>query len=171
MEIENQIDINDFLKRCINERIKGIYVTGWTEVKNNINFFERMDFFYYLEFEKFFICIELDEIKHGLRFYIHKEIKCNFQEIFEGGEVFTVTNADERDFNGLEIKSFDIFYSKSDKFPWALGIKFKDTKSIRNRYAFFDGLSFDGIIFGDEKDKDFHYSKDERFALKKFPSE
>lgn len=56
MEIENNIKTEDFLNRCLDKKVKEIYVTGWTEIKDGINFFDPMRFFYYLEFEEFFIC-------------------------------------------------------------------------------------------------------------------
>ncbi len=171
MVIKNKIETKDFLKRCVNQKVKEIYVTGWTKIKDGINFFNPMPWYYYIEFENFLICIELDDLEYGLRFYIHDQIQCNFEEIFEDNEIFTIARANGIDYEGLEIESFDIFYSKTDNYPWALGLEFNKEKSFESSYVFFNGLSIDGINFGNRRDKDYYFGSDERFRLVKYPLE
>lgn len=172
MEIENKIETEVFLNRCLNKKVKEIYITGWTEIKNGINFFHPFLKYYYIEFEDFYICIERDDLKYGFRFYVHKKIQCNFEDIFKDREIFTIARVNETDYEGQKVVSYDLFYSKIDGYVWALGIQFEDTRYMHpnHKHAFFDGVSsFDGIIFGDQTLKN-TYLEDDRFLLVKYPS-
>lgn len=88
----------------------------------------------------------------------------------EDGGIFTIARADDNLYSHeLEIEHFDLFYCNLDNFLWAFGIKFKDTSSTRDKYVFFNGVSIDGIVFGDKRYRDFHFADDKRFRIRKFP--
>ena len=172
MGIKNNITTEEFLEKCINKTIEEIYVTGWTEVKDGINFFEPMDFYYYVKFEDFFICIESNDSK-GMQFYLHREIQCFFEEDLENDEPFTIMTVNKEDYSTEKIIGFELFYDEHD-YLWALGTKLENTDQyygIKNRYIFFNALNIDGIILGHKRDKDYYFGDNKRFRLVKYPSQ
>ena len=171
MEIENNITTEEFLEKCINKKIKEIYVTGWTEeVIDGINHFCPTDFYYYVEFEDFFICIEGNY--DAMKFYLHKEIKCFFEEDLEEDEPFTIMTVNKENYSTEKIISFELIYDEHNNL-WALGARLENRNlypAMQSRYIFFNALNFDGLTFGYERDKDYYYGDDKHYRLEKYPS-
>ncbi len=128
MEIENNITTEEFLEKCINKKIKEIYVTGWTEIIDGINHFCPSGFYYYVEFEDFFICIESNDSK-GMQFYPHKEIQCFFEENLEEDEPFTIMTVNTEDYSTEKIISFELICDEHN-YLWALGTRLEKEVSI-----------------------------------------
>jgi len=168
MEIENKTEMINVLKQCLNKEIRGIYVTGYSEVKEDYNLFSTMDWWYYIEFENFFLCIASSQARGMIQLYICPNIQCNF-ELYDG-DVFTVAPINNKIYLGQEIVSYDLIYGNFDTELFALGIQFKDNRYVHkdNKYVFFDSMTFDGIEVGVEKDRD-RLLEDNRFYMKKFP--
>lgn len=168
MKTEDKIEIVNVLKKCLNEEIKGIFVTGFSEVKDYYNLFFTMDWWFYIEFEKYFLCIASDTTKGMIQLHIHQNIKCNFELNEE--DVFTVSPIDSKAYLGQEIIGYDLVYGNFDPELFALGIQFKDNKYVQkdNKYVFFNSASLDGIEVGGKGDRD-SLLEDDRFYMKKFP--
>lgn len=156
----------EILKTRLNKDIKDIYVTGWTEIRENYHYFSTMDWWYYIEFENFFLCIEALPTIGTIRLRIEKGIQCNFE--IDEDDIFTVKTIDNKTYLGQEIVEFDLFYSNNNHELFALGIQFKDNKYVHkdSKYVFFNSLNFDGIEIGSERNKH-QFSKDDCFYLEK----
>src|SRR5690242_2603728 len=110
--------IINILENCINKRVKDIYVTGYSEVRDDFNFFSAMLWWYYIEFENHFLCLESNEAVGMLDISLHQKIRCNFE--IEDGDIFTVTSIYKE--SNSELIGFDLFYGRDDLKPYALGI-------------------------------------------------
>lgn len=149
----------EILNNCINAKIKNIYVTGYSEVRNDFNFFSPMFWWYYLEFKDYFLCLDTSDETKEMQIFISQKIQCNFD--IEEEDIFTITSVNKE--TSSEIADFDIFTAKYSSNIVALGILFKDEK-----YVFFDSLNWDGIIIGDIKNK-LNYLEDDRFYMENLP--
>ena len=147
----------ELLKDCINKKVKDIYVTGYSEVRSNFNFFSPTLWWYYIEFDNYFLCVKSDETKGMLQISTHREIQCNFD--IEEEDIFTVSSINKETYS--KVIRFDLFCGNDDSNIYALGIFFEN-----NKYTFFDSLNLDGIIVGNENDKD-KYQQDNRFYIVK----
>jgi hypothetical protein len=164
---ENKTEIVDILNKCLNKEIKEVYVTGYSEIRDGYNFFSTMNWWYYLEFEGFFLCVASSTTVGMIELYIHQSIQKNFE--LDNGDIFTVSPINKQDYLGQEVIGYDLIYD-FDHQLFALGIQFKDNRYLdkHNKYVFFNSLTLDGFEVGDEKDKDI-FLEDTRFYLKKFP--
>ena len=163
MQIKQKyLDSIKILKDFINKETKEIYLTGWSDVGKNFNTFHAMLWWYYIEFENCFICIESSQSVGTIQVSIHKNIQCNFD--IDESDIFTVSSVNEIDYSGQKIIDYDLIFDKENHDIYAIGIQFYDNKySHKNhKYAFFNSLSLDGIIFGNERDKE-HFLSDQRF--------
>lgn len=162
-EDENQPTIN-ILNNCLNKEIKEIYVTGYSEIRNKFNFFSTIDWWYYIEFEDFFLCISSSQSRGMLQLFIHQEILCNFD--LQENDVFTVATINKETYLGQKIVRCDLIYGNFDPELLALGIQFEDNRYLHkdNKYVFFDSSTFDGIEVGDLSDRD-NLLEDERFYM------
>lgn len=156
----------EILKICLNQEIKEIYVTGWTEIREKYHYFSTMDWWYQIEFEDFFLCVEASQTIGTIKLHIHQNIQCNF-EIAED-DIFTVKAIDKKTYLGQEVVEYDLFYSNDDHELFALGIQFKDNRYLHknNQYVFFNSLTFDGIEVGNKRNCE-ELLKDKRFYLEK----
>lgn len=156
----------EILKTCLNKEIKEIYVTGWTEIREKYHYFSTMDWWYYIEFENYFLCIEASQTIGTIKLHMHQNIQCNFE--IEEADIFTVKAINNKTYLGQEVVEYDLFYSNSDHELFALGIQFEDNRYLHknNQYVFFNSLTWDGIAIGDERDKR-DFLKDERFYYEK----
>lgn len=145
------------LEKYLNRKVKDIYVTGYSEKRNNCFYFSTMNWWFYIEFENNFLCIESAEVNGTLSFSDQNQIKCNFN--IESEDVFTVTSISKATFS--EVLAFDLFTGKNDSKNYALGVEFKDGK-----YVFFNSLDWDGIKIGGKIEKD-NFLKDDRFSFSK----
>ncbi len=155
-KVENKQSI-EILTSCLNKSIKDIYVTGWTEVRENYNCFSTMDWWCYVQFDHLLLCFSSDTTKGMLQVDIHQKIECNFE--IEDDDEFTVmriNNINQGHYNGWVITDIELFFGNYyPQEPAALGFECKDFNGgvETNRYIFFDAMTIDGIEVGDEKDK------------------
>jgi len=156
----------EILKGRLNKEIREIYVTGFSEVRSDFNFFSTMDWWYYVEFEDCFLCIETSQTIGTIELHIHQNIQCNFE--IQEDDIFTVKAINNTDYRGQKIVAYDLFYGVPDSELFAFGIQFEDPRTLdkRDRYVFFDSLTFDGIEVGDRRKRD-RYLEDDRFYLEK----
>lgn len=154
------MEMAEVLKQSLNKNVKDIFVTGVCEVKNDYSFFTALLWWYYIEFEKYFLCVSSDETTlGGIEFSSLSKIQPNFE--IEEGEIFTVTSINKENYS--KIVAYDLFYGKHDSNLYGLGIKFKD-----NKYVFFDSISIHGIEISDKNVK-VRYLEDSRFFMKHYP--
>lgn len=148
----------EILKTCLNKKIEDIYVTGWTEIRENYSYFSTMDWWYYIQFQDLLLCISSDTTKGMMQFDIQKEIKCNFE--IENDDKFTimrVNNINQKHYDGWKIYGLELFFGNYfPQEPAALGFECKDFNGgfETDRYIFFDVMTLDGIEVGDEKNRD-----------------
>ena len=167
MKFESCTEIADVLNKCLNKTIKDIYVTGYSEVRDGYNLFSTMNWWYYLEFESFFLCVTANQANGLIELYIHQNIQKNFE--IDNDDVFTVSPINNENYLGQEVVECDLIYDFNHQL-FALGIQFNDTRYVHknNKYVFFNSLTFEALEVGDEKAKDL-LLEDARFYLKKFP--
>ncbi len=154
------------LKNCLNKELKNIYVTGYSEVKDEFNFFSPMNWWYYLEFADCFLCIESSQTTGVIELHIHQNIQCNFD--IEKVDIFTVAMINNENYLGKKIVAFDLIYGTFDPGLFALGLQFEDRRYAyqNNKYVYFNSLNFDGIEVGDKSNRD-ELLEDKRFYLEK----
>jgi hypothetical protein len=157
------------LKSCLNREIEEIFVTEYSEIREDYNYFSSMSF-YYIKFADFFLRISSDSNIGVLKFHTQKKIQCNFE--IDEEDIFTISTVNKEDYSGQKVVAYDVFFGNDDNHIYGIGIQFEDNKYVHkdNKYIFFSCLSFDEIIFGNEDIRD-NYLADSRFRLTKFESE
>jgi hypothetical protein len=159
MKRDNNLKTLSILESYINKDIKDIYVTGYSEIKTNFNFFSAMLWWHYIEFEDDFLCLDSSNEVEQLQIYSCENFKCNFE--IEEGDVFTVASI-KKDISS-KIISFEVFCNKESSKITALTILLKNSN-----YIFFDSLTWNGIDVGNKTNKN-SYLQDNRFHAIKIP--
>lgn len=158
-KIEENSDTVNLLKNCINQNIKDVYVTGYSELRDGFNFFSPMWWWYFVELDNCLLCLDSSDETKELQIYLCENIKCNFD--IEEDDIFTVSSV-EKDITA-QIMEFELFYSKKSSNICALGILLKS-----NKYILFDSLTWSGITIGNEKNKN-DFLQNDRFYVVKVP--
>ena len=86
----------ELLKSCLDTEIEDIFVTGYSEIRENYNYFSSMSF-YYIKFRDFFLCVSSDSNTGVLRFDLQEEIECDFE--IEEEDVFTISTVNNEDYS------------------------------------------------------------------------
>lgn len=168
-KLENKQSI-EILQSCLNKTIEDIFVTGWTEVRENYNYFSTMGWWYYVQFDGLLVCLLSNTTTGMMQFDIHSEIKCNFE--IEDDDIFTVMRVNSINqgyYDGWKVADIDLFFGEFfPQEPAALGFecKYFNGGIEKTKYIFFDAMTLDGIEVGDEKDKNL-FLEDKRQYLEK----
>jgi len=140
----------DLLRNCLNKTANELYVTGFSEKKEEYFLYTEMNWWYFLEFESEYLCVSCSTTEGMLTVSIREKITCNFE--VADGDLFTVAPYNGERIDGHKIVGFDLVYGDFDPRLAGLGIHLKDVKyrSPRDHYVFLNSMNWDGIEIGTE---------------------
>lgn len=136
-------------QKYINEELKDIIVSGYTEKEENRFIFNLMKWWVYLKFDHYYVV--LNSNNGNITFEEQEDIICKFD--IEEEDLFTVFSWS--DLAGQEygvVKDIDTYYDVAENLV-GLGIK------MPQFYLLFNALNIDGFIISVEENNELIYQK------------